>query len=200
MSAELGYASGWEMLVSWVSEPSSNSFDEAQDSVLSPPDSVSSAWFDMNPATRSLSPVDVPDEVRAELDVRGAFVNVTDLGDDFDVIYIRTESGVSSGVAESALGSVVPPFFLPGSDRVVEFVLGDPSDSLRSLVVATLDVEEVVAGGGVEISGSIREGTVTVRAMSWADMAQLLETTEDALEQLRSDYLSVGAETAPADQ
>lgn len=153
-------------------------FTDAQDQALAPPPPP--AWSDTDPDTRSLRPGDIPPEVRSRLDVRAAIIDLTDLGEPNNVLRRRTDSGVANGISEPALGSAIPLHFVPGDDQTLEVVIA-PNPTALGDVVLTAPIDEIAAGAGFLISGSIKDRTIELRVLDEIELAARLGTTVDAL-------------------
>ncbi len=187
----LGFADGVDLLIGWaavrgtpeadrfvrVTAPASDDDEVAQ---------AEDAWRDAPSDFRSLNPVDVPSDVRERIDVRVAYVDVTFEGR--EVIKIRTESGVSSAIASPAMGSVIPLFFVVGTDTTIEVILG-AADSAEGRVLASIPVAEVKQAAGLSIVGS--ETDLVVDVLSEVDVARLMNVDVDTLERIQVEYLTV---------
>jgi hypothetical protein len=148
-------------------------------------------WQDQDPATRQLDPHSVPDDLLSSLDVLGVSFAFDDLGD-AAAVGVRTESGISGSlIGAAALPFVGPLYFLRDVDQTVEVFVQSVSSGAEPQEVGSVELAAVVdAGGGIEISGSVRDGTVTISTLTREQMAERLAVEPEQLDQLRTNYLS----------
>lgn len=150
------------------------------------------SWEDEDPATRTLRPELVPPELRPSLDVYGVHYAVDDLPDGA-AIGARTESGVSwSLIAGSSLPMTAPLYYLRDVDTTVEVIL-QPVGAVAggADVLASIALAEVVdAGGGIEVTGSVADGSVQITALTRPEIAERLGVGVEELDGLRDTFLS----------
>lgn len=148
-------------------------------------------WEDQDPATRPLDPHSVPDGLLSSLDVLGVSFALDDLAD-ADAVGVRTESGISGSlIGASAMPFVGPLYFLRDVDETVDVFVQSVSSDAEPQLVASVELAAIVeAGGGIEISGSVRDGTVTISTLTREQMADRLAVEPEQLDQLRTNYLS----------
>jgi len=145
-------------------------------------------WEENSPKGRSLQPADVPPEIASDLDVRGFFVDLREVPSD-SVVAVRTDTGVSGGVAPS-VDAVVIPLYFTTTDRVVEVVVGPPGNLVAAEVWASIDIEEVKDGGGVAVTGTYPD-EISVDVVSEVELADLIGVSGEGLDELREAYLRV---------
>lgn len=147
-------------------------------------------WHEQDPATRVLGPMTVPADLRQSLDVFGASYALDDL-DPFASIGARTESGVTSPlVGGPTLPLVWPVFVLRGIDTMVEVFVQTAGVEPEVEVIGTVSLADVdAAGGGIEVTGSVRDGTVTIETLSREEIAERLGIDADQLDARRQTVL-----------
>ena len=187
MAPLLDYSDSYDLMVDWLSvmgTPDAQRFQAAEDVVYAnlnaPPD-----WNTVDPRVRSLNPIDVPPEIQDRLEVRAALVDITGLTSG-QVVALRTTSGVSSGIAPGAMGSVIPLFYVQG-DTTVDIVIADPADMANGRVIATLDLDQLADQGGIRVQGTLDNAEITV--MTRDDVGKQLNMTDEQLTDLQLQYL-----------
>lgn len=189
----LGLDSPLDLLSSWMTVAGTTDetpFEEALADVVAVPD-PDETWYRLDPADRSLRPGEVPVEIQSQLDVRAVWVGDIGLRED-EVLFVRTETGVSGGVSAQALMSAIPVFFVTGEDATVEFVVEtlreEKIDQTRK-VLATASVLDLADSAGFKVEG--RAERLSVTSISRDELADLLNITPEMVDDLRTQYLTV---------
>jgi hypothetical protein len=182
--------SGFEFLLAWITAKGT-----AEEQVFldlesagvpgADPDEV---WRNMDPRRRSLNPGDVPMDVLETLDVRAVFVEIEGLEETGQVIFSRTESGVSTAIAASAVGNAAPVWFVEDVDATIEIAVADPQQSVDPEVLGTVEIKDLETAAGIRVAGDLDNPIVEV--LDEVGLAELLGIPVEALEQLREDYLT----------
>lgn len=202
MAPLLGLANGTEVLTEWAKIRGTDAevrFAEAQAQVveeLDPPDQDSEKWDWSPPTERSLDPIDVPEYIREQLDVRAAFIDVSGL-DSSQAIMLRTATGVSSGITAGAMGDTIPLFFVAGSDTFVEITVTDFVDSSDDVaVLASADLKALGAAAGIDVTGTIDD--VTIDILDRDTVTDRLGLPLGAFDTYRTQYLNpAGVSSVP---
>lgn len=194
MGERLGEPDPVELLVAWTTAPDPQIYLDAENDAIDamlPSHDQWQAWRESPPEVRGLDPSVVPPDVKAGLDVLLGSVQVTDLGE-HTLVWFRTASGISGGVGYAALGVLRPVYLVPGRDDIIEVVVGDPVDQSAGQVVAAVPLAELGDAAGIEVTGSVADGTVAAHVLSYAEAAELLGTDRAGLDQIERDYLAAG--------
>ena len=150
------------------------------------------AWRKTDPATRSLQPVDVPDDVRTQLDVRGLDLQLVGL-DSTEAVLIRTASGISGSVVADALPAIYPAYFIPVNKETLEIDIVDRSTLKAKSTVTSISPADLAQSLGFKITGTATKPSVT--PMTREELASDMGRTPEQLDALRTGLL--GAGTAP---
>ncbi len=150
------------------------------------------AWRKTDPATRSLQPVDVPDDVRTQLDVRGLDLQLAGL-DPTEAVLIRTASGNSGSVVADALPTLYPAYFIPGNKEALEIDIVDRSTLKVKGTVTSISPADLAQFLGFKITGPATSASVL--PMTREQLAADMGRTPEQLDALRTGLLATG--TAP---
>lgn len=148
-------------------------------------------WENQDPAQRLLDPQTVPADLLPWLDVLGVSFALDDLGD-AAAVGVRSDSGISAPlIGAPVVPAVGPLYFLRDVDETVTVFVQASSADFEHRDVGSIELAAIVeAGGGIEITGSVRDGTVTINTLNREQIADRLGVESEELDQLRSNYLS----------
>lgn len=186
-----------ELLTKWVSalQASVTAESELADLIESERrdtylDEYSEAWSRTEPNERSLRPSDVPEHVRANLDVAALVLEVTNLRDD-EVLVIHTSSGVSGSIHGDALPAIQPAFFTP-NDTHITISIGTAPWGENAIDIARIDIGERTGIHGFRVVGTRQ--SIELEALDAATVASVLNVSANELAQLRSRLLAGSVE------
>lgn len=192
MSEQSGFTDSIDFAAHWASaiaDGGGQEFDRLETSILGADATLpTDGWSRADPATRGLDPSTIPPELKDLLDVGLGIVDLADIGA-HEAIWFATSSGTSGGVGHAALGSRVPFYYVPSIDRTITVMAGTMASQANASLIASIPTHALESGGGMELTGSVSDGTVTARVLTRAEAAAVLNVDDAGLDALRLEYL-----------
>lgn len=149
-------------------------------------------WEEQDPRVREVSPAAVPKNLRADLDVRAAVVDLPASSDPMTVVF-ASDDGIGLGVVTGSSRAALPFYYFTGTEGVINVVLvrandnGDPDRLAKGTKLATFNLEDLAGYGGILVTGDLINPEVSL--LTWTQVAEELDVNEADLEALRTEML-----------